>query len=430
MKTGQLFELFKKSTGVITDSRSIKKGQMFFALHGDNFNGNIFAEEALKAGAICAVVDDPRFESPNVILVDDTLKELQALARQYRIELNVPVLGITGTNGKTTTKELTASVLSKKFRLHYTKGNLNNHIGVPVTILSAPADTQFLIIEMGANHIGEIAELCNIAIPDFGLISNIGTAHIEGFGSYEGVIKTKTELYHHLKNVNGVAFYNDSDHLLTEKVTSIVDRTVPYSIPSGKNFNLEEFPSGMNLVLNAHYNGESHRINTNLFGRYNYWNIKAAMAVGLFFGVPLKEVSDAIESYIPANNRSQVRASGNNTIVCDSYNANPSSMHMALESFSELKADKKLVILGDMFELGDRSAEEHSKIIDELRSKGFKDVLLAGKEFNEAAKKTEFKTFSDSQSLIEYLRKDPPKGYTILVKGSRGMGLERTYEVL
>jgi UDP-N-acetylmuramoyl-tripeptide--D-alanyl-D-alanine ligase len=430
MKTEQLYEIFRKSTGVTTDSRSIQKNQMFFALHGENFNGNKFASDAIKAGALCAVIDDPAYEAENTIVVEDTLTELQALAGFYRKKLRIPVLGITGTNGKTTTKELTAAVLSRKYKLHYTKGNLNNHIGVPITILSAPGDTQFLIIEMGANHMGEIADLCRIAEPDYGLISNIGTAHIEGFGSFEGVIKTKTELYHHLGTVGGTAFYNDADTLLTEKANSIVKKTVPYSEISGKHFTLEEIPSGMNLVIKATYGSESSIIETNLFGKYNYWNIKAAMATGLYFGVLLKDVADAIRSYVPANNRSQVRSTGKNTLVCDSYNANPSSMHQALESFAALNAEKKMVILGDMFELGEKSAGEHRKIVNELIDKGISDVLLAGKEFSSAAAGTNFRTFDNSQSLIDYLKNDPPDGYTILIKGSRGMGLERTYEFL
>lgn len=430
MKTELLYERFRTSSGVTTDSRAVKPHQMFFALHGDSFNGNRFAGDALAAGAICAVIDDPQYETENTILVEDTLAELQALARHYRRQFNVPVLAITGTNGKTTTKELTAAVLSKKFRIHYTKGNLNNHIGVPLTLLSAPADTQFLLIEMGANHIGEIADLCRIAEPDYGLISNIGTAHIEGFGSYEGVIKTKTELYYHLQMVNGLALYNDNDPLLTEKAKSIVTRSIPYSEPAGRPFILEELPSEMNLVLQAFYNNESYIVNTNLFGKYNYWNVKAAMATGLFFGVPVIEIANAIEDYTPANNRSQVKFSGSNTLICDSYNANPSSMHQALESFGAIKADKKLAILGDMFELGAKSQEEHRKIVNELLEKGLSNVLLAGKEFLAAAAGTGFKAFNDSQSLIEYLREDPPKGHTILIKGSRGMGLEKTYEVL
>jgi UDP-N-acetylmuramoyl-tripeptide--D-alanyl-D-alanine ligase len=430
MKTEQLYEIFRKSTGVTTDSRSIQKNQMFFALHGENFNGNKFASDAIKAGAICAVIDDPAYSAENTIVVENTLAELQALAGFYRKKLNIPVLGITGTNGKTTTKELTAAVLSRKYKLHYTKGNLNNHIGVPITILSAPGDTQFLIIEMGANHVGEIADLCRIAEPDYGLISNIGTAHIEGFGSYEGVIKTKTELYRHLNMIDGIAFYNDADTLLTEKANSIVRKTVPYSDISGKHFTLEEIPSGMNLVLKATYGNETHTIKTNLFGKYNYWNIKAAMATGLYFGVKLTDVADAIMSYVPANNRSQVRATEKNTLVCDSYNANPSSMHQAIESFAALDAEKKMVILGDMFELGEKSASEHQKIVNELINIRFSDVLLAGNEFSLAAAGTHFRTFANSQSLIDYLKKDPPKGCTILIKGSRGMGLERTYEFL
>src|SRR5674476_1232045 len=241
IKTEQLFKLFKESTGVSTDSRTVEKGQIFFALWGDNYNGNKFASEALAHGAKCAVVDDPVFETENTILVDDCLIELQALASHFRKEMNVPGLAITGTNGKTTTKELLAAILSKKFKVHYTKGNLNNHIGVPLTILSAPADTEMLIIEMGASHLGEIRTLCLIAKPDYGLITNIGNAHIEGFGSIEGVAKAKSELYEHLRKVNGIALYNDKDPLLNEKIFKLVNRAVPFSDPIGIELLIKPF---------------------------------------------------------------------------------------------------------------------------------------------------------------------------------------------
>ena len=239
MKTDQLYSLFKKSTGVSTDSRKVGKGQIFFALWGDNYNGNKFAAEALERGALCAVIDDPLFETENTILVEDCLFELQALAGHYRKELNVPVLAITGTNGKTTTKELLAAILSKQRKIHYTQGNLNNHIGVPLTILSAPEDTEMMIIEMGASHLGEIRTLCLIAKPDYGIITNIGTAHIEGFGSLEGVAKAKSELYEYLRKVNGIALYNDKDPLLTEKIFRIINRAVPFSDPTGVELIIE-----------------------------------------------------------------------------------------------------------------------------------------------------------------------------------------------
>lgn len=282
MKTEQLYEIFKQSSGVATDSRLVSKGQIFFALWGENYNGNKFAAEAVAKGASWAVIDDPLFESDNTILVDDCLLELQALATHHRKELNVPVLAITGTNGKTTTKELIAAILGKKLKVHYTRGNLNNHIGVPLTILSAPAGTEMMILELGANHIGEIRTLCLIARPDYGIITNVGTAHIEGFGSSDGVLRTKTELYEYLRKVNGIALYDDRNPVLTEKIYRNINRAVPFSDPTGIALVVEQIASEMNLIINAIYHNKSYRINTSLFGKYNLDNVKAAIATGLF----------------------------------------------------------------------------------------------------------------------------------------------------
>ena len=337
MKTEQLYCLFKKSAGVTTDSRKVAKGQIFFALWGDNYNGNKFAAEALEKGALCAVIDDPMFEIENTILVDDCLFELQALAAHYRKDLKVPVLAITGTNGKTTTKELLAAILSKKHKLHFTQGNLNNHIGVPLTILSAPSDTEMLIIEMGASHVGEIRTLCLIAKPDYGIITNIGNAHIEGFGSIDGVAKAKTELYEHLRKVNGIALYNDKDPLITEKIFRIINRAVPFSDPTGVDLTIDLLPSDLNLKISVTYLHQTYTIDTNLFGSYNLENIKAAVATALFLGAGMEDITDALEKYVPANNRSQVKKTDKNILICDSYNANPTSMALALNAFSELE---------------------------------------------------------------------------------------------
>lgn len=430
MKTEQLYELYKESTGIATDSRTVIKGQMFFALWGENYNGNKFAAEALEKGASCAVIDDPLFETENTILVDDCLNELQALATHHRKELKVPVLAITGTNGKTTTKELLAAILSKKTKVHFTKGNLNNHIGVPLTILSAPEDTRMMIIELGANHIGEIRTLCLIARPDYGIITNIGTAHIEGFGSFEGVVKAKTELYEYLRKVNGVALYNDKNPLLTEKIFKNVNRAVPYSDPTGIELEIEQVPSAMNIELKASYQHHTYNIRTNLFGSYNLENIKAAIATGLFFDVDMKDIVDAVENYLPANNRSQVKKTKSNTLICDAYNANPTSMHLAIKAFSELTDDNKMVILGDMLELGEKTDEEHTKILEEVLSYNFDNSILVGPVFEKVSAKSGLKTFHDKGKLIEYLNSEPVKGKTILIKGSRGMGLERIYDLL
>lgn len=430
MKTEQIYKLYLESAGITTDSRNVVPNQMFFALWGENYNGNKFAADALNKGALCAVIDDPLFEIEKTILVDDCLNELQALAAHHRKQMNIPVVAITGSNGKTTTKELAAAILARKYRVHYTKGNLNNHIGVPLTILSAPKGTQIMIVEMGANHVGEIRNLCQIANPDFGIITNIGTAHIEGFGSFEGVVRAKTELYEHLRKVNGVALYNDKDPLLTEKIFKYVNRAVPFSDPTGILLDMETEPSELNLVLKVTYNHETFKVKSNLFGKYNYWNIKAAIAIGLFFEVPVKDIVSAVEEYVPANNRSQVKNTERNTVICDSYNANPSSMKEALESFAALKGKKRMVILGDMLELGDSSESEHRKILDEITSNGFEEALLVGKIFGKAAAGTKFRVFPDAASLSEYLKDNPVRDYSVLVKGSRGVGLEKIYNLL
>jgi UDP-N-acetylmuramoyl-tripeptide--D-alanyl-D-alanine ligase len=432
MKTDQIYEFFKKSSGISTDSRSTKKGDLFFALWGEKYNGNKYASDALEKGALCAIIDDPSFENEKTLLVDDCLSELQALASFHRRMLNVPVLAVTGTNGKTTTKELLASVISKKLKIHYTKGNLNNHIGVPLTILSAPKDTQMMIIEMGANHISEIRSLCSIAKPDYGLITNIGTAHIEGFGSAEGVIRTKIELYDYLRKINGIAFFNDKNNLLKEKIYKIVNRAIPYSYPTGIELLLDTVPQGDNLTLSlvAEYEHKKYNIKTNLFGEYNIENIKASIAVGLFFGVEMNNIIDAISSYVPENNRSQIKKTNSNLLICDSYNANPTSMGLALHSLNNSGIGRKMLILGDMLELGDRSEEEHLKILESIVSLKFDKVLLVGPIFKKISEKYGFKSFSNTAGIIDFIRNEKPEGYSILIKGSRGIGLEKIYDLL
>jgi UDP-N-acetylmuramoyl-tripeptide--D-alanyl-D-alanine ligase len=432
MKTEQLYNLFKESAGVTTDSRTAGKGQIFFALWGDTYNGNKFASEALAKGASWAVIDDPLFESDKTILVDDCLFELQALAGHLRKQLNVPVLAVTGTNGKTTTKELLAAILSKKFRVHSTKGNLNNLIGVPLTILSAPADTEMMIIEMGASHIGEIRTLCLIAKPDYGIVTNIGNAHIEGFGSIDGVMRSKTELYEHLRKINGIAIYNDKNPVLTEKIFKIINRAVPYSDPTGIELSLEPVPSDLdlNLKLKASYHHHIYNISTNLFGSYNLENVKAATATGLFLGVEMEDIVDAVEKYKPANNRSQIKITSNNTLICDSYNANPTSMNSALKSFSGIQTDDKILILGDMLELGEKSEEEHIKLLEAIQSRIFKKVFLVGPVFKKISANSGFKAFYSVVELIDFLKHAPVKGNTIFIKGSRGIGLEKAYDIL
>jgi UDP-N-acetylmuramoyl-tripeptide--D-alanyl-D-alanine ligase len=364
------------------------------------------------------------------LLVDDCLFELQALATHHRKEMNVPVLAITGTNGKTTTKELLASILSKKLNIHYTKGNLNNHIGVPLTILSAPAGTEMMIVEMGANHIGEIRTLCLIARPDFGMITNIGMAHIEGFGSFDGVVKAKTELYEYLRKVNGVAIYNDKNPILAEKIFRVLNRAVPYSDPTGVELIVEAAPSEITLMVVVKYLHKSYNIKTNLFGSYNLENIKAAIAAGLFFGVEMDEIALAVEGYKPSNNRSEIKVTDCNTLICDSYNANPSSMVSAIRSFSSIAADHKVVILGDMLELGEKSSQEHAGIIEKAKSIEGATIYLVGPVFASVASNSGCLLFQDAGKLADFLRNNPVKGAHVLIKGSRGMGLEKIYPLL
>ena len=431
MKTEQLYRIFREeSTGVSTDSRTIKKGQLFFALWGQNFNGNKYAIEAIDKGASYAVIDDPVYETDKTILVDDCLLELQALAMHHRKMTKAPVLAITGTNGKTTTKELIATIMSKKLKVHFTKGNLNNEIGLPLTILSAPDDTEMMILEMGANHLGEIRTLCNIARPDYGIITNVGTAHLEGFGSFEGISKAKTELYEHLRKVNGIALYNDKNPILTEKIYKLVNRGVPFSNPTGVELIVEELPSEMNLAVRVKYMHKVNDIQTALFGSYNLENIIAAIATGLFLGVEMEDIAEALSKYQPGNNRSQIKTTPNNTLVCDSYNANPTSMMLAFKSFFELKTSRKVLILGDMLELGEKSEEEHLKLLNIIKSLKPEKVLLVGSTFNKVSSGFGYKSFPDLAHLKEHLKAEPIKGAIILVKGSRGMALERIYDLL
>jgi UDP-N-acetylmuramoyl-tripeptide--D-alanyl-D-alanine ligase len=430
MKTEEIYKLFRESSGISTDTRSISEGKMFFALWGDKYNGNKFAPEALEKGASWAIIDDPAYESEKTILVDDCLFELQALATFYRKELNIPVISVTGSNGKTTTKEILAAVLSRKYRVHATPGNLNNLIGVPLTILSAPADTEMMVIEMGASHVGEIRSLCLIAKPDYGIITNISTSHLEGFGTFDGIVRTKTELFEYLRKTNGIALYNDKDPVISEKIYKIVNRAIPFSNPTGVELVIYTEPSGLSLVIKVKHRDEVFTINTNLFGAHNIENIRAAIATGLFLGIEMRDIAAAVGSHVPGNNRSQIRETGKNTLVCDSYNANPASMKMAIESFASSAAGNKMCILGDMLELGDKSGEEHVTILKTLQALNFTSVLLAGPVFSRVSRGSGFRSFPNVRKLKEYLQSENPKGYHILIKGSRGMAMEQVYDLL
>ena len=429
MNIENLYSIFRNYPIATTDSRSIPANSIFFALKGDNFNGNSFAGEALKKGAAYAVIDEPEFASNDrFILVGNVLQCLQQLARYHRERLGLPILAITGTNGKTTTKELIASVLLKKFKVNFTQGNLNNHIGVPLTILTMDHETEFGVVEMGANHPGEIKTLCEIANPDFGIITNIGKAHLEGFGSFEGVIKTKSELYDFLKEKEGKCFLNADNPLLMQQAKDL--EQIRYG-KSSINFMAGELASTDNyLVVKALFPKGWLYLKSKLVGDYNFENLLAAACVGKYFDVDPLHIQKAIEEYSPSNNRSQLVRKEKNTIIMDAYNANPTSMMAALSNFANIRHDQKCVILGDMLELGDSSAEEHQKIIDFIEEQNFTDIFLVGPHFQSTKTRTKNEKFEHVALLSNYLKTQPPENQLILVKGSRGIHLEKILEFL
>jgi UDP-N-acetylmuramoyl-tripeptide--D-alanyl-D-alanine ligase len=442
-----LYKVYLQHPVIGTDTRNIKTGSMFFALKGGNFNANQFAKEALSKGAAYAVIDEEAYYTEGCILVKDVLLTLQQLANHHRRQFKIPVIGITGSNGKTTTKELTATVLSKKYKTLFTQGNLNNHIGVPLTLLSLKKEHEIAIIEMGANHQGEIAQLSNIAEPDFGIITNIGKAHLEGFGGPEGVIKAKSELYHFIQSIpkqiesqrnskdelkrywygEGKLFVNADDELLM-RLSKGIDR-ITYGTHPGAN--CEGITDTKSFLAKAAFlvDGIEVEIQSKLAGRYNFYNMLAATCIGFHFGLTISQVKEAIEEYIPSNNRSQIVKKENNTIWVDAYNANPSSMKTAIEGFAEMQGDGKVLILGDMFELGEDSRKEHQALVDMIAGKKiWEGVYLVGSEFSQT--KSPLEVFENMQSFLDWLNAHPIKNKTILLKGSRGMAMERVLERL
>ncbi len=424
-----MYERYVKGQRVTTDSRSVAPGDVFFALKGENFNGNRFAEQALKDGASCAVIDEAAYRTDNrMILVEDVLGCLQETARLHRQRLGIPILGITGTNGKTTTKELCHAVLSRRFRTVATAGNFNNHIGVPLTLLNMDEGTEFGIVEMGANHPEEIRFLCRIADPNYGLITNIGRAHLEGFGSYEQIVRTKKELYDHVAARKGRLFVFADDPLLTE-LSEGIERTL-YGQKEG-DVKGEIKQSVPYFVCSLKTGKGDLYIKTRLTGGYNFANVLGAAAVGLFFGMDPLEIRDAIEAYQPSNMRSQLVRTERNTVILDAYNANPASMRAALESFAELNAPHKMVILGEMKELGAESEIAHSEIVALLSQKKFDEALLVGHPFEHCRNTCTFiRYFEHTEALTEYLSAHTPENACILVKGSRGNRLEQIMNYL
>ena len=427
-----LYRIFLQSTGVTTDSRRCPAGSLFFALRGETFDGNAFAAQALKDGCAYAVIDNPKYRpegDARYLLVDDTLKALQALARHHRRALGTPVIGITGTNGKTTTKELMAAVLSRKYHLHYTQGNLNNHIGVPLTLLGLRPEHQLAVIEMGASHPGDIRELVDIAEPDYGLITNVGRAHLEGFGSFEGVIRTKGELFDFLREKGGATVFVHEDNPYLKEMAHDL-KQVCYGTQAGLYVSGQMTDNSPCLALQWKAEGdtEAHPVQTRLIGEYNLPNALAAITVGHYFHVPAEQIDQALEGCAPHNNRSQLVRTADNTLIVDAYNANPTSMRAAIDNFHKMQAGHKMLILGDMRELGAESPALHQEIVDHLEACGFEDVVLVGTQF--AATRHRYPTYPDAPALIAELRAHRPTGKTILIKGSNGMHLNTVAEEL
>ena len=430
MNLASLYQIFLDHPLVTTDSRNIEAGSIFFALKGENFNGNAFALTALAKGAAYAVVDEASYATDDkILLVEDVLTALQALARLHRQKAGIPVLAITGTNGKTTTKELTASVLTQKFNLVCTRGNLNNHIGVPLTLLRIKPETEFAVVEMGANHPGEIEALCRIALPDFGLITNVGRAHLEGFGSFEGVVRTKSELYRFLEQNQGTIFINTANPFLTAQAGTV--RKIGYSTAKGDDGLEGELVSADPLLFfKILFPKGWLYIKTRLVGGYNLENALAAATIGHYFGIDPTKIAAALEEYQPDNNRSQMVDTGRNKLLMDAYNANPSSTKAALENFAQLKALRKGVILGDMLELGPDAHTEHQKIVDILDTLDLDLVLLTGSHYAHCILPASFKCYPQPTELIAYLAEAQLSEYLILIKGSRGMKLETVLPAL
>lgn len=432
MEISALYQIYLNCSAVTTDSRNCPEGSLFIALKGESFNGNAFAAQALHDGCAYAVIDEAKYavkDDARYILVDDCLKTLQQLANYHRRQLRTRIIGITGTNGKTTTKELIAAVLSQSYNVLYTLGNLNNHIGVPMTLLRLKAEHDLAVIEMGANHPGEIKFLADMAEPDYGIITNVGKAHLEGFGSFEGVINTKGELYDYLRKKEGsiIFIHQDNPYLM--------------NIASG----LHQIPYGSNdtLYVNGHVTGNSpyltfewktgeeserYTVQTQLIGEYNFANALAAVTIGHYFDVDAHKINEALSNYTPQNNRSQLKKTTDNTLIIDAYNANPTSMMAALENFERMNVEHKMLILGDMRELGEESNAEHQKIVDFIRMCGFKEVILVGEQF--ASTLHSYPTFANALEVIKVLQNQKPTNCTILIKGSNGIKLSTIVDYL
>ncbi|MBO4673000.1 MAG: UDP-N-acetylmuramoyl-tripeptide--D-alanyl-D-alanine ligase [Bacteroidaceae bacterium] len=442
MEMKDLYELFLQHPTITTDSRDVPEGSIFFALKGETFNGNAYAKAALEQGAAYAVIDEKEYAEEGdkrFILVGDVLTTLQQLAKYHRVHLGTPIIGITGTNGKTTTKELIATVLKKKYNVLYTQGNFNNDIGVPKTLLQLTKEHNIAVIEMGASHPGDIKTLVEIVLPDFGIITNVGRAHLLGFGSFEGVIRTKGELYDFIREVQGTVFINnDNPHLkgISEglKLVKYGQQEADDLLVKGKFIECNpflkfEWQSTVNCQLST-VNCQLSTVQTHLIGSYNLDNALAAACIGTYFEVPANDISAALEEYIPSNNRSQLTITKENRLVVDAYNANPTSMKAALDNFRLINAEHKMCILGQMGELGDVSAEEHQKIVDLLGECGFEVIWLVGEEFAKTSHPADYRLFANVEEVKAAIVAEKPKGHLILIKGSNSNKLVQTVELL
>ncbi|GAB6013056.1 UDP-N-acetylmuramoyl-tripeptide--D-alanyl-D-alanine ligase [Viscerimonas tarda] len=430
MSIEELYELFLKHPQVTTDSRNCPKGSLFFALKGASFNGNEYAAKAIEKGCSYAIVDEEKQadKAKNILLVEDVLKTLQSLANYHRKKFRIPVIGITGTNGKTTTKELVTAVLKQEYNVLSTKGNLNNHIGVPLTLLELTKEHEIAVIEMGANHIGEIKTLAGIADPDYGLITNIGTAHLEGFGSFGNIIKTKAELYDQIRTHKDGKIFIDHDNPVLNEIADGMTK-IEYGETEGL-FVVGKVVSGTPyLSFVWQFSQNPHVVHTRLIGDYNLSNVLAAITVGKYFGVKSSLVCKALEEYTPTNNRSQLKETAKNHLIIDAYNANPTSMLAALTNFSNMQVDHKALILGDMRELGENSLTEHQKITDLVKDKHFDKVFLIGENFCQTD--NPYSCFPNSEEFSDYLLKNNPLTDSyVLIKGSRGIQLEKCIDYL
>ncbi len=428
----ELYKIYLDHPTITTDSRACPKDSIFFALRGENFDGNVYASKALGEGCAYAVIDRREFAAKGderYIVVDDALQTMQDLARMHRKKLALPVIQITGTNGKTTTKELVSAVLAKKYRVLHTEGNFNNHIGVPKTLLRLTKEHEIAVIETGANHKGEIAQLTAIVLPDYGIITNVGRAHLEGFGSFEGVVHTKAELYDYLRRKQGMIFLNNDSEILCSVSEGI--EAFRYGTKADASLNVCGEITDCSPFLSFKWQGkggEWHEVKTKLIGDYNIANLLAAVSAGKKFGVADADICAALEEYTPSNNRSQLKQTEKNTLIIDAYNANPTSMHAALKNFADLHAANKMVILGEMRELGAESEEEHQKLLDFLTRAGFEKVWLIGECFEEM--RPAFPVFHTVDDVIEEIKTNPISGYTILIKGSNSNKLFRLPEFL